>query len=299
MTNPLRPNGVLQDLRASGVDIYDNSMIASFITCPRMFRYRHQKGLIPKHREPSIPLHFGLSVHLALQIWQSTGKDDQQAMQAFVESFTPFEEPSTFSPKTNKELAATYTVLYGCTVLDEYFRRYRNDVREVIALETPLAEEVGDGMFIAGRVDKIVHGQGLVFADYKTSKYLTGVLINPNPQFMTYKFLSEKLTGKPVSGELDMIGVSKTKPVDELLRREPFNYTDYQMEAWRRSLLGWMRRIKLCVQTDEWEQSWRCQPFFRDCDYMPLCTLPEPNMEDRLIETMYDTDYWDPFKETD
>ena len=296
----LKSNGVMHNLRSSGVSIYDNSMLATFITCPRMFDYRHNQGLVAKNREPAVALEFGLSVHRALELWQKTSKDDDKAINEFVQGFAPFEEQPKISPKTGKELGATYTVLYGCSVLTEYFRRYRNDEREVVELESPLAEEVADGVFIAGKVDKIVSSpKSLVFADYKTTKYMNQFLLNPNPQFMTYKFLSEKLTGKPVSGELDIIGVSKSKSLDELLRREPFDYTSHQMSEWRKSLLGLVSMIEKAKQENFWPQTWRCQPFFRDCDFMPLCTMPNAEGHDRLVESVYKVEYWDPFKETD
>ena len=56
-----------------------------------------------------------------------------------------------------------------------------------------------------------------MFCDYKFTKYMNDYQVNPNHQFMNYKFLVEKLTGEKVSGELDILGVSKTKDVNELL----------------------------------------------------------------------------------
>jgi hypothetical protein len=297
LDDPKPRKSVLQDLRDSGIEIYDNSSLSALITCPRMFYYRHELGLAPRQEEPSTPLQFGLSVHLALETWQARGKDDSQAIAHFVESFSPYEESPTIG-KSGKELGATYTVLYGCSLLGEYFHKYRSDNREIVQLETPLAEEVEPGTYIAGRVDKIVRGSyGLVFADYKTTKYMNDFLINPNPQFMTYKFMCEKLTGERVSGELDVLGVSKTKPLAELLRREPFDYTDYQMTEWRKSVTALIKLVGQYRSAEFWPQTWRCRPFFRDCSFMPLCTLPSREPHDRLIEELYEVKRWDPFQE--
>lgn len=288
----------LQSLQAQGIEIYDNSTLSALITCPRMCKYRHKLGLVPKATEPRPALEFGLAVHAALETWQAHGKDDNKAIQQFVEMFTPNEEQPTLG-KSGKELAATYTVLYGCSILGEYFNKYRNDTREIIQLESPLAEEVGPHVFLAGRVDKIVKGPlGLVFADYKTTKYMNDFIINPNPQFMTYKFLCEKLTGEKVSGELDIIGVSKSKSLAELLRREPFDYSPYQMDQWRASVVALINLMHQYEQADFWPQTWRCQPFFKNCHYLPLCTLPRPEAHDRLVESMYEVNHWDPFLET-
>lgn len=289
---------ILQDLRAQGIEIYDNSSLSSLITCPRMFYYRHELGLVRIHEEPSTPLQFGLAVHSSLETWQAYGKDDQKALNVFVTAFAPYEEKPQIG-KSGKELAALYTVIYGCNILTEYFNTYRTDKREIIQLETPLAEQVEGNVFIAGRVDKIVKSsRGLVFADYKTTKYMNDFMLVPNPQFMTYKHLAEQLTGQKVSGELDIIGVSKTKSLAELLRREPFDYTNDQMYAWRESVKAWVGQIKTYRQNNFWPQSWRCKPFFRDCAYLPLCSLPNVSAHDNLIQTMYEVSRWDPFQET-
>jgi len=290
-------NSILQSLREQGIEIYDNSALSSLITCPRMFYYRHELGLVRMHEEPSIALQFGLAVHSALETWQAQGKDDQVALNMFVTSFAPYEEKPQIG-KSGKELSALYTVIYGCNILTEYFNTYRADEREIVQLESPLAEQVDSEVYLAGRVDKIVKSsRGLVFTDYKTTKYMNDFLINPNPQFMTYKHLTEKLTGEKVSGELDIIGVSKTKSLAELLRREPFDYTDDQMTAWKKSVISWVRQIKVYQENEFWPQTWRCKPFFRDCAYLPLCSLPSHDAHDSIIQSMYEVSRWDPFQE--
>lgn len=286
---------VLKDLQAQGIAIYDMSSISSLITCPRMFYYRHILGLVPAHIEPSIALQFGLAVHLSLETWQAHGKDDKKALETFANSFAAYEEQPQIG-KSGKELSATYTVLYGLSLLGEYFCKYRSDTRQIIQLETPLAEQISDQIYLAGRVDKIMRSsRGLVFADYKTTKYMTNFLVNPNPQFMNYKFLCEKLTGESVTGELDVLGVSKTKSLHELLRREPFDYTPYQMQMWKESVVRLIGQITSYKQENFWPQTWRCQPFFRNCDFLPLCTLPNQDAHDKLVGSMYTVSYWDPF----
>jgi len=271
-------------------------MIQSAINCPRSYYYRHILGLLP-NVEGTVPygLWFGQIGHGAQEIWWHQ-KDDDAAIQYFAKKFAEYAEPSKFSHKTGKELGATYTVLYGCSLLSAYFNKYRNDEREVVELELPLAEQVADDIFMCGRIDKIVKGpSGLVFCDYKFTKYMNEYQVNPSPQFMNYKYLVQKLTGEKVSGELDILGVSKTKDVNELLRREPFDYTEYQMECWRESVIMWVNQIETYKTENFYPQSWKCKPFFRDCEYLPLCTLPSAGSHDKLLETMYKEDRWDPF----
>lgn len=293
MTDP----GVLQTLRDSGVTIYDNSMISLFLRCPRAFYLRHQRGLVPADKTgDSLALLMGLYVHKALEEWY-TNRDDTKAIKVFSELFGPHEGQPTISTKTGKELSATYTVLFGCSLLSAYFEKYRDDNRKIVTLETPLAEEISPEVYLAGRIDKIVQGpRCLVFVDYKTTKYINDFQINPNPQFMTYKHLTQQLTGEPVSGELDLLGVSKTKTTHELLRREPFDYSEWQMENWIQSTREHINNINRYIDRNIWPQTWKCTQYYKDCFYRPLCTLPSPDAYEKLIETKYVEDYWDPFQ---
>lgn len=287
---------VLQDLRAQGISVYDNSMIKSAIACPRAYQLRHIFGLVLAN-QTTVPygLHLGQVGHGALELW-APNKDDNAATLYFADKFAEYEEPAKFSLKTGKELGATYTVLYGCSLLNAYFNKYRSDTREIISLELPLAEEIADGIFMCGRIDKIVKGpRGLVFGDYKFTKYMNDYQVNPNHQFMNYKFLVEKLTGEKVSGELDILGVSKTKDVSELLYRKPVDYTDYQMENWRKSTVEWVNIIEGYKKANFYPQSGNCKPFFRDCEYLPLCTIPVGDVHNNLMKSLYKEDRWDPF----
>lgn len=288
--------GTIQELRANGIDVYDYSSIGRSISCPRFYDYRHERGLTIAV-EPAInhSLEFGRCIHKSLQHWYVNRKDDD-AILLFANEFKPFEEKPTLSAKTGKELDATYTVRFGCSLLDAYFTKYGSDHYTLIQNEVPVAEELSDNVFIAGRIDKVVDRNGkIVFIDHKTSKYMDKYIVNPNPQFAGYKFLCEKLTGKHVSGELDMLGVAKSKDLTTLLRREPFDYTEWQMEQWKRSITEQINMIRRWREAKFFPQYWNCKPFFRDCMFLPLCTLARHEEEDSLIANLYKVEFWDPF----
>ena len=139
---------------------------------------------------------------------------------------------------------------------------------------------------------------GLFYRDHKTSKYPDSYQLNPNLQFMIYKFLSEKFTGENVAGELDMLGISKTKKVEDLLRREPFDYTQDQMDRWRESVVYVVNTIHKWRADKFYPQSWRCSGplnWFRDCEYLPLCTSAVTSSVQRKIDSAYEVHFWDPF----
>ena len=285
----------IMDLRANGIRVYDYSSIAWSINCPRGFKYRHEMGLTLTSTEINHSLEFGRCIHKTLQFWYPTRKDDE-ALLMFARDFKPFEEQPTMSPKTGKILDATYTVRFGCSLLDAYFTRYKDESFELIQNEIPVAEELVEGVYVSGRIDKILRQpKGLFFRDHKTSKYMDKYTTNPSPQFMGYKFLTEKLTGQHASGELDMIGVSKTKDLASLLRREPFDYTPYQMSQWKASLVAQIKQLEVYREANFWPQFWNCKPFFRDCMYLPLCTLARGEEHDGLVANLYTTHFWDPF----
>lgn len=287
----------IQQLRETGVDVYDFSSISRSISCPRSYYYRYELGLtLNKPTEPSYSLEFGRCVHKALQHWYDNRNDDE-AILLFAHEFKPFEEMPTLSAKTGKELDATYTVRFGCSLLDAYFTKYANEQFVLLQNEIPVAEELVDNIFIAGRLDKIVERNNgkTIFIDHKTSKYMDKYITNPNPQFMGYKFLCEKLTGKHVTGELDMLGVAKSKDLTTLLRREPFDYTSYQMSQWRESIKAHIELIRKWRNDNFFPQYWNCKPFFRDCMFLPLCTLARAEELQGLIANLFKVEFWDPF----
>jgi len=286
----------IQNLRNSGIPIYDTSGIKTFLWCPRGFYYRHELGLELKTPRKNPGLHFGISGHLALESWFSLDsyKDDQKAMMVFVNAFKEHEEVAQLG-KTGKELKTTYSTIYGCALLQTYFDKYRGDDRKIVSLENAYAEEIKEDTYLVGKIDKLVESKnGITFCDYKFTKY-TNFLVHPNPQMCGYKFLIEKFSGEKVTGEVDIVGVSKTKDPAEMLTRIPIDYSPYAMQMWKNSVVQNIQYIESCRQTNQWPQSWDCKPFFRDCDYMPLCTCNEAKVQEELQDRIYQVHFWDPF----
>jgi hypothetical protein len=46
-----------------------------------------------------------------------------------------------------------------------------------------------------------------------------------------------------------------------------------------------------------WPRRWNCRPYFRDCQFAPLCTSPTTDSIEPLIERMYKVEIWDPLTE--
>jgi len=287
--------GTIQQLRSEGTFLYDMSMINHFISCPSSYHKRHELGLMRNDLRLSTPLMFGSGIHRGIESWYANDKDDQQALEAFKLSFREHEEQPKLG-KTGKELRAVYTLLFGCSLLTAYFNKYRGEVRTMMENEIPVAEELIEGIYLAGLIDKVFEVSGkLVFQDHKTSKYYQNFRLNPNGQFMNYKFLVQKLSGRKASGELDMLGVALNNGVNELLRREPFDYTEDQMREWRDSVVMWIKRMDSARELNQWPQSWNCEPYFKECQFLPLCTLPVSSARENLVQSMYHVDFWDPF----
>jgi len=282
----------LLEFREKGIYIYDNSSIAKFLSCPLYYNYKHELGLTRKDTTPGFGLTFGQCLHAALKVWVDSSKNDTLASKKFIQLFKPHEEQPNISKKTGKELSATYTTLYGCSLLLAYFNKYRNDTRPIAFTEIAVMEELAPDVYYGGRIDKLLEEPR--FADYKSTKYPNNILINPNPQFMGYKFLTSKLLDKNVSGEVDILPVSKTKDPEEQLIRIPFDYTPYQMENWRKSMIYHINQITNCRSMNYWPQAWDCTPFGRyECDYSPLCTLTKAEALMPLMQSMYAIEHWD------
>jgi len=287
--------GTIQQLRKDNVFMVDWTMISNFVRCPERFNLRFEKGLLPTKTMENYGLNFGIGLHKSAEVWYSA-KDDVQGLQAFLDTFTT-EEPAKISNKTNKELSATYTRIFGCSLLTAYFNAYRKDGRPLVSNEQALSEEVEEGVYLCGRIDKIFKGpNGLVFMDHKSTKYMNDFRITPNGQFMGYKFLCEKLTGEKVTGELDIIGVSKSeRDMHKLLRREPFDYTKHQMSEWKASLTAIIRQINYCRQENFWPQHWDCDPYFRPCMFADVCMATRKEAKEQIVSGFYTINRWDPF----
>jgi len=290
--------GTLQKLRQDGIYAYDPSALRNAISCLCMYNYRHEMGLVLKNPKPNYALDFGSSGHKSLEVWENTKRTDSEAIRTFIDMFKSNEEPPGIG-KTGKELQATYSTIYGCSLLTAYFNKYRDDRRQIVDVELTLAEELIPGVYLCGRIDKIMKGRLLTFSDYKFTKYPDRHLTLPNLQFLTYDFLVSKLTGEKVSGELDLLGISKTKSPDDILTRVPFEYTNVHRKAWKDSVLYLVDKINKCRENNYWPQSWQCQPYFKDCIYLPLCQAVDEGLRQALVSSMFDVSFWDPFDVVD
>ena len=292
----MRDKTTIQNLRNSGIPIYDTSGIRNYLWCPRGFYYRHELGLEPVSMQSNPGMAFGTAGHLALEQWFSDDsyKDDSKAIQAFVDSFQGHEEVAKIG-KSGKELKTLYSTIFGCSLLQSYFDRYRNDSRKVISLEDAYAEEICEDTYLVGKIDKLVETKhGIKFCDYKFTKY-TNFLTHPNPQMCGYKFIIEKFTGEKVTGEVDLVGVSKTKDPSETLSRLPIDYSDFSMSLWKESVVQVIKNIERCRKESMWPQSWDCRPFFRECEYTALCTASSRRVQEELMGRVYREHFWNPF----
>ncbi|MCP4568720.1 MAG: PD-(D/E)XK nuclease family protein [FCB group bacterium] len=291
-------SNIIQELRAQKIPIYDNSSIKTFTWCPRGYFYRHELGLEPSTPRLNPGLHFGISGHLAMESWFSPDsyKDDQKALNIFVDNFHEYEEVAKIGAR-GKPLKTTHSIIFGCSLLEAYFNKYRNDERKVLSLENAYAEEITEDTYLVGKIDKLLEtSRGLKFCDYKFTKYMN-YLLNPNPQMCGYTFLVSKLTGEKVNGEVDIIGVSKSKNPNELLIRMPVEYSEFSLSLWKESVVEQIKSIERCRERGIWPQSWDCKPFFRDCDYLPLCTSSSKEVHDEMVSRLFVIKFWDPFGE--
>jgi hypothetical protein len=287
----------IQELRNQGLIGLDNSMLKNFISCPFYFNLRHEKGYTLAQPEPNTGMMFGVAIHKANEQWFGRGFNDADALQVFIENFRDYEEKPKMGKK--KELSATYTLIYGCSLLQTYYNKYKEEKNyEIIEVESPLAEQLIGNIYWVGRVDLIFRAPNkkLRIRDFKSTKYYNDFFINPNPQFLGYDFLVSTLTGEKVEGEVDIFGVSKTGDIDELLKRESFEFTDFQRARWKSSTVSWLNRIDECRSSGMWPMGWNCRPFARsDCQFRAICTCAVPETVPELLRTMYRVEYWDPF----
>lgn len=282
---------------------FDNQMKKDFIGCARAYYNRHELGLVPIEQAKRWPLDFGLAGHKGLEdyyrTWMTTGKKDAEvAMKGFLGEFKE-DQPGKVL-KSGKMGESVYTRTRGAFLMQEYVEYYEDDDFEVLGVEIGAAEELADGMIYCGRIDLTIGCEdGVRSTDHKFTGRMDLFTMNPNNQFMGYQWLGEKYYDNFVGMVGDLVGVYKSKPMEECLDRQYERYNKYQMEEWVKETKFVGTQIRLCRELGVWVKNTdHCRAYGGTCVYSPLCTSVNKEGEERLRESMFRVEFWEPYKET-
>jgi len=274
------------------VPVHDNTMFSDLVRCPRLYYYRHLRGLRKNGVHPA--LQFGALLHHGLDVWYTTrnGKDVLDAMTSYPDFIEPEDDY-----RTRARAILTIT---------EYMTMFPTDPFEVLHTELPYTLEEPDGFKYGGVIDLIVRWNGMVWIlDHKSASrggetfwaqfYLS-------PQMTGYTWAGTLLHGSKITGALVnqlLIHRVKKSPIEQFARRS-FPYDDAHIAEWKQSVIdlyheAHRRQIldRAGVQLDQaYPVNWHnCINKYGKCPFFNVCKAPESSRE-ALIEQDFTVDFW-------
>lgn len=282
---------------------FDNHMKQSFLDCPQFYYWRHELGLRLEKARRAYPLEFGLGLHAGLEEWYGQVKsgeepDVDRVLKAFLGEFAE-DQPAPIL-KSGKEGDALYTRVRGCYLLQEYVEKYREQDRdgfEVLEVEIGFAEELVEGVVYCGRIDLACgFKDGVRGMDHKSTSRMDRFSMSPNNQFMGYQWGLGKFYQECAGMIGNLVGVYKSKPMEECFDRQFEKYNDEQMREWKRETVLVANQIRACRELGVWPKNTNhCGAYAGICGFRPLCTAVNQSARDSLVETMYVVDFWEPY----
>ena len=287
------------------LDKFDNLMLQGQRDCPRMYKYRHELGLEIKRDEgpPAWALLWGIGFHSAREcrdnaMMRGEEPNVDQMLEAFKKDF-PVDQPAPMLKRGPGE--ALYTQIRAAFLLEEYNRRWEDDkdLVTVKAVEIGAAEMLTDDIVYCGRIDAAVEIGGMVRAvDLKTTSRMDRLTVVPNNQFAGYQWLLEQYFDNVGGVMVDIVGVYKSKAIEQCFDRQYDCFSREMIEDWKRETLWTVDIIREQRKHNIWPKNTdHCGAYRGRCQFLPLCTSATVEGEGALMETMYRVNRWEPYVE--
>jgi len=273
----------------------DNTSRVCFDSCERKYYLRHVLDLVPLEPQSMAP-YFGIAIHKGVEAFY-LGKSRDECLRAFAEEYAKW-----FDEKDDERSPGN-----GIIILDEYFKRWREDYIKTLKLEIGHSVVISEGeleVVYKMRIDRIGEWDSeICLVDWKTSKYVGSqfTIVKPNNQFVGYALGVKELMGVNPTFFLDLIGTKVRKKVEvggervELVRDNvKFNEEDF--EEFKKGVLKTARRILESEREGYWAKRTHSCPSFHGCEYLPLCKSNEETFES-MAATFYKKDKWKSWEE--
>jgi hypothetical protein len=228
-------------------------------------------------------------MHVAFDAYYRGEKDIEKVQQIFMDDFKDEEQPK---PGKYKMLEATYTKVRGAYLLQSYFDEYEEDEFEVLSVEKVKTMVLSTNVTYVIKPDLVIKTDfGKEVWDKKvTSKGFNTWKTIPNNQMTGYQYVEN---ANRIC--LDLIGVYKTKPLNECFERKYEAYNTQQIDEWVNETLHVAHQIEQCKATGVWpKNSVQCM---WGCAYEPLCCAVNESARESLIRTMFKVERWAPWKD--
>ena len=271
------------------IQVFDNTMIKAFQSCPRYYYWRHIRHLTT--RTKPLPLLFGIAIHEGMETYYKTN-DDVKAIEAFAQSFGLVEGDD----KRNLD--------NGARILASYMREYpiAAEPWEIVHVEKGFEIVLEEGLHYCGRIDMIIEwsNYGKLIVDHKTASWISDNYMKAHAtdrQFSGYIVGMKQYFPKVYGAMVNVLEVPKTLKRDPKVQRELTTRSEVDQALWVVETKQIVAAIRKCEEATTWPMNapFYCTAWNRLCDYFPLCTSKCHPDNARIPEEAYVVEEWLPF----
>ena len=262
-------------------------------TCPRKYQlYRMSSEVIPlrdeKEREQSVTFAYGKAVGVGVQSVLEGKSEDQCILDTFLEWDTDLLDST---PRQNKSFwlamfaVQKFYTMYADGFLDDYELVYYQGKP---AIELSFQVLLPNGFRYRGFVDAVlkhkITGAVIVLENKTSSGPANSAMFKNSGQALGYSVILDKLFPELSAYEvLYMVYETKSYQYVEL----PFPKSLLQRALWLQELIIDCQKIELYESYKTYPMHGEsCFNFFRDCEYLGLCTLDTANLTKPLTTKM-------------
>lgn len=285
----------------------DSSALSNFKKCPYSYYLRYVLGFTSK--ETKIYFSFGTAYHRYREVLEKSWKEFNglshksyeehiaTGIEAGLKSWGSTRDlipPSKFYWLTKARLIESMMM-----VGKHWIEEKKNNKIVVLETEQPFNIVLPDGNTRSGRFDQIIllNGKSIWGRDFKTTTkemMFFESMLSPNDQFIGYTYAQQKLTGKPVSGQmvevLQSLRPTKDNPKPSKLEFRNVSYSPGQFELWEREQAYWQVLLKACRDNDFYPRN-ETQCGF--CEFHNVCKLPTEAQQLLMLKSQYKIEVWD------
>jgi hypothetical protein len=315
-----------RDMERSENVILDNSSIAAWKKCPRLYFFQYILHMRPKVEPLYFP--FGTAYHKFRELielrWNEKGKSkapsvmDECYAEASSEAFKSFAKATQ---DRDFQADRKWGFLNPARLVESFavgFQHWQKE-KNVGNIEVIMVEQVAninlnpnddeDPIFFSFRADQLikVNGTRVWGRDFKTTKddldYYDRSL-TPNSQFSGYTFAESLLTGEAVAGQYVEVLYNKSVPpatkvppherykkFGPIIQTFPASRTRMELNEWRENQLFFLDQIKVAREKDHYpmNEQYHC----RMCQFHSCCSLGTNGARQAHLEAFFIRRVWD------
>lgn len=267
--------------------VFDNSLISTFLQCPRLAYYTNILRIRPKV-EP-VYLKFGSAIHEALAVGYAHGFHEKEMNEAFLDTL----------PEAQRD-EKVYGIMNGLSLL-KWIRTQPMPFAEVLEVEIGFVIDIGNPsdlrkvgetgeMLYGGMIDLLVrHPQynSVVVVDHKTTARLsqpfldimtlarqfTGYILAANMNYESNDLWpsSTKTDTNCKTAIIQVFTVKPTKTCGFTVTSLPTTRTESELNSFLVETREFIRQFQKCESEGFWPRSGQCGGYGKSCPYLYLC----------------------------